>query len=60
MGIEYQVASHLMLMGLVDEGLKIVRTCRDRYDGRSRNPFDEVEAGHGMRGPWPLTGCFKD
>jgi hypothetical protein len=23
-----------------------VRTCRDRYDGRSRNPFDEVEAGH--------------
>ena len=45
-GIEYQVASHLMLMGLVDEGLSIVRTCRDRYDGRSRNPFDEVEAGH--------------
>jgi uncharacterized protein (DUF608 family) len=45
-GIEYQVASHLMLMGLVDEGLHIVRTCRDRYDGRSRNPFDEVEAGH--------------
>ena len=45
-GIEYQVASHLMLTGLVDEGLTIVRTCRDRYDGRSRNPFDEVEAGH--------------
>jgi uncharacterized protein (DUF608 family) len=45
-GIEYQVASHLMLMGLVEEGLNTVRTCRDRYDGRSRNPFDEVEAGH--------------
>jgi uncharacterized protein (DUF608 family) len=45
-GIEYQVASHLMMMGLVDEGLHIVRACRDRYDGRSRNPFDEVEAGH--------------
>jgi uncharacterized protein (DUF608 family) len=45
-GIEYQVASHLMLMGMVEEGLTIVRTCRDRYDGRSRNPFDEVEAGH--------------
>jgi uncharacterized protein (DUF608 family) len=45
-GIEYQVASHLMLMGLVEEGLSIVRTCRDRHDGRSRNPFDEVEAGH--------------
>jgi uncharacterized protein (DUF608 family) len=45
-GIEYQVASHLMVMGLVNEGLTVVRACRDRYDGRSRNPFDEVEAGH--------------
>jgi len=45
-GIEYQVASHLMLMGLVEEGLEIVRTCRERYDGRVRNPFDEYECGH--------------
>jgi uncharacterized protein (DUF608 family) len=45
-GIEYQVASHLMLLGLVDEGLEVVRTCRDRYDGRVRNPFDEYECGH--------------
>src|SRR5260221_13869161 len=45
-GIEYQVASHLMLMGQVEEGLEIVRTCRDRYDGRTRNPFNEYECGH--------------
>lgn len=45
-GIEYQVASHLMIMGEVDKGLEIVRTCRDRYDGRVRNPFDEYECGH--------------
>jgi hypothetical protein len=45
-GIEYQVASHLMAMGLVKEGLDIVRTTRDRYDGRVRNPFDEYECGH--------------
>jgi len=45
-GIEYQVASHLMMMGLVEEGLEIVRTCRDRYDGRVRNPFNEYECGH--------------
>ncbi|MFA5265761.1 MAG: GH116 family glycosyl hydrolase, partial [Opitutaceae bacterium] len=45
-GIEYQVASHLMLMGLVGEGLEIVRACRARYDGRVRNPFDEYECGH--------------
>lgn len=45
-GIEYQVASHLMLMGHAQEGLEIVRACRDRYDGRIRNPFNEYECGH--------------
>ena len=45
-GIEYQVASHLMLLGRVEEVLEIVRTCRYRYDGRTRNPFDEYECGH--------------
>ncbi|MCK4886829.1 MAG: hypothetical protein KAS96_05530 [Planctomycetes bacterium] len=45
-GIEYQVASHLMLEGMVDEGLEIVRACRDRYDGKIRNPFNEYECGH--------------
>jgi len=44
-GIEYQVASHLLLMGAVDEGLEVVRYCRDRYDGRVRNPFNEYECG---------------
>ena len=45
-GIEYQVASHLMLMGKVKEGLDIVRACRQRYDGKARNPFNEYECGH--------------
>ncbi|MFB9274123.1 GH116 family glycosyl hydrolase [Cohnella cellulosilytica] len=45
-GIEYQVASHLMSTGNVEEGLEIVRTCRDRYDGRTRNPFNEYECGN--------------
>ena len=45
-GIEYQAASHLMLEGMVDKGLDIVRACRDRYDGRVRNPFNEYECGH--------------
>jgi hypothetical protein len=45
-GIEYEVASHLMFMGHVQEGLNIVRACRKRYDGRVRNPFDEYECGH--------------
>jgi uncharacterized protein (DUF608 family) len=45
-GIEYQAAAHMIMMGLVHEGLEVVRTCRDRYDGRIRNPFDEYECGH--------------
>lgn len=45
-GIEYQVASHMILLGKVKEGLEIVRVCRDRYDGRVRNPFNEYECGH--------------
>jgi hypothetical protein len=31
---------------MVEEGLDIVRACRDRYDGRIRNPFNEYECGH--------------
>jgi len=45
-GIEHQVAAHLMLMGNVKEGLDIVRSCRNRYDGKVRNPFNEYECGH--------------
>jgi uncharacterized protein (DUF608 family) len=45
-GIEYQVASHLMMHGRIKEGLDIVRAARARYDGRKRNPFDEYECGH--------------
>jgi len=45
-GIEYEVASHLIFEGKVQEGLNIVRTTRKRYDGRVRNPFDEYECGH--------------
>jgi hypothetical protein len=45
-GIEYQAASHLMMVGKTDEGLDIVRTCRARYDGVRRNPFNEYECGH--------------
>jgi hypothetical protein len=45
-GIEYQVASHLIMAGETGKGLDIVRTARKRYDGRIRNPFDEYECGH--------------
>lgn len=44
-GIEYQVASHLIEEGFVEEGLTIVRAARSRYDGKVRNPFNEYECG---------------
>ncbi len=45
-GIEYHVAAHLIMHGCVDEGLQIVKTCRDRYDGIVRNPYNEYECGN--------------
>jgi uncharacterized protein (DUF608 family) len=45
-GIEYQVASHLIHEGFADEGLTIVKASRNRYDGRTRNPWNEYECGN--------------
>ena len=45
-GIEYQVAASLIYAGYVDEGLKVVKAARDRYNGLHRNPWDEEECGH--------------
>jgi hypothetical protein len=45
-GIEYQVASHLIDEGFVKEGLTIVKALRSRYDGRTRNPWNEYECGN--------------
>ena len=44
-GYEYEVASHMIYEGLVDEGLEVVNAIRDRYDGRHRNPWNEIECG---------------
>ncbi len=44
-GIEYQIAAHLIFKGEVEKGLDIVRTCRQRYNGQVRNPFNEYECG---------------
>jgi non-lysosomal glucosylceramidase len=44
-GCEYQVASHMIQEGLVDEGLRIVEAVRDRFDGEKRNPWNEFECG---------------
>lgn len=45
-GIEYQVASHMASMGMVAECCDIVAAARSRYDGKKRNPYNEIECGH--------------
>ncbi|MBB5742516.1 uncharacterized protein (DUF608 family) [Microbacterium ginsengiterrae] len=45
-GIEHQVATSLMFAGRVDDALLIERTLRARYDGRHRNPWNEIECGN--------------
>ncbi len=45
-GIEYQVASHLIREGFLNEGLTLVKSTRSRYEGRARNPWNEYECGN--------------
>lgn len=42
-GFEYQVTSHMMAEGMVEESLVLVRTIHDRYHAYKRNPFNEIE-----------------
>ena len=44
-GFEYQVAGHMIMHGMEKEGLEIVRSIRNRYDGQYRNPWNEFECG---------------
>lgn len=44
-GIEYQVAAHKLYEGQIEEGLAIVRAARERYDGRKKSPWNEIECG---------------
>lgn len=44
-GFEYQAASHMIRHGLKKEGLDCVRAVRSRYDGKKRNPWNEMECG---------------
>jgi hypothetical protein len=45
-GFEYSTAAQMMYEGQLEEGLKIYKAIRDRFDGAKRNPFNEGEYGH--------------
>src|SRR5918994_1937205 len=42
-GIEYQVAAHCIMEGMVEEGMELLQALRRRYDGTRRNPYNEIE-----------------
>ncbi len=44
-GVEYEAAANMIWAGLVDEGLEVVKTLRQRYRGFNRNPWGEIESG---------------
>ena len=45
-GLEYVAASHMLYVGMIQEGTECIRSIRARYDGERRNPWDEAECGH--------------
>lgn len=61
-GVEYTAAVGLLVDGRVDDAVRIVADVRSRYDGRRRNPFDEVECGHHYvrsMASWGLVEAFR-
>jgi uncharacterized protein (DUF608 family) len=44
-GFEYAFAGLLIAEGFREEGLTVIRAIRDRYDGKKRNPWNEIECG---------------
>jgi familyl 116 glycosyl hydrolase-like protein len=44
-GSEYQVAAHCLREGLATEGRAVLDAVWARYDGRRRNPYNEIECG---------------
>lgn len=44
-GFEYSFAGLLCSQGKLDDGFKVVKAIRDRFDGEKRNPWNEFECG---------------
>ena len=44
-GFEWAAAAHLIQLGDLEKGERMIRAIRDRYDGYRRNPWNEIECG---------------
>ena len=45
-GFEYSFAGLLLSRGKIEEGIKVIKAVRDRFDGEKRNPWNEFECGN--------------
>ncbi len=45
-GFEYSFAGLLCSQEMYDDGFKVVKAIRDRFDGEKRNPWNEFECGN--------------
>src|SRR6185312_2978809 len=57
-GIEYQVASHMIREGMLNEAMVIIRGVHDRYDANKHNPWNEIECGDHYGRAMASWGCF--
>jgi len=61
-GIEYAYAALALYEGFEEEAMEVIQAVRARYDGRERNPFNEVECGdHYVRAlsAWSLPKAWR-
>ncbi|WP_051267584.1 GH116 family glycosyl hydrolase [Nakamurella lactea] len=58
-GQEYQAAAQMIDEGLLEQGLVVTGAIRDRYDGRKRNPYNEIECGDHYARAMASHGVFQ-
>jgi len=63
-GFEWQTAAHMIWEGhdqpdLLEKGLAIGRAIHDRYDGRRRNPYNEIECSDHYARSMASYGVFQ-
>ena len=57
-GFEWQAAAHMISEGMVEEGMVISRAIHDRYDGKLRNPYNEIECSDHYSRAMASYGAF--
>lgn len=45
-GFEYAFAGTLIALGEIEKGVEVASAVREKYNGRNRNPFNEIECGN--------------